>query len=100
MHRRITRTVVLLLAPAAGVAGSSDADSAKTRVCGPLGIKVDGQPASVIIERNATTKKGCASTCARPDRATARRVCAGTWAEHAQAPSRATGRDRRLREGP
>jgi len=57
MHRRITRTAVLILALAAGVVGSSAPHPAKPRTCGSLGMKVDGQPAGVVVERGATTCK-------------------------------------------
>ena len=57
MHRRITRTALAILALAAGVAGSSAAHPAKPRVCGSLGMEVDGAPAAVVVERGATTCK-------------------------------------------
>jgi len=58
MHRRITRTALAILALAAGVAGSSAAHPAKPRVCGSLGMRVDGKPAGVVVvERGATTCK-------------------------------------------
>ena len=57
MHRGIARTAILILALAAGVAGSSAAHPAKPRVCGSLGMKVDGVPTSVVVKRGATTCK-------------------------------------------
>jgi len=55
IHRRVTRTAILILALAAGVAGSSAAHPAKPRVCGSLGMKVDGKPAGVVVERGTST---------------------------------------------
>ena len=57
MYRRITRTAILILALAAGVAGSSAAHPAKPRVCGSLGIRSDGKPVAVVVERGSTTCK-------------------------------------------
>ena len=55
MHRRFTRTAAPILALAAGHAGASAAHPAKPRVCGSLGIKSEGVPVGVVVERGAAT---------------------------------------------
>ena len=107
MQRRIARTALAILALAAGVAGSSAAHPAKPRVCGSLGMKVDGKPASVVVERGATTCKTAkkvlraylrsdapcsGSACVREHHGfTCVSAKPGDWPDIAGAPRAATG---------
>lgn len=52
MHRRITRTALLILALAAGVAGSSAAHPTKDRSCGLIRAS-DGAQIGVVVQRGA-----------------------------------------------
>ena len=57
MHRRVSRTALTILALAAGAAGTSGAHPAKPRVCGSLGMKVDGKQVGVVVEHGSTSCK-------------------------------------------
>jgi len=75
MHRRIARTAVLILALAAGVAGSSAARPAKDRSCGLIRAS-GGIQIGVVVQRGAV-KCATAKTVIRAyDRST--KPCGGS----------------------